>query len=101
VPVAAIAVIRRTGVTEYWIGLTASLWFDASELHHLAPFPGFVGDQPAKVGGREHEHIATQVGKPRLDLGIGKPALISLLSLSTMSAGVFFGSPRPVRKLNS
>jgi hypothetical protein len=73
---------------------------DIDRPDHLAPFPGFVGDQPAKVGGREHEHIATQVGKPRLDLGIGKPALISLLSLSTMSAGVFFGSPMPVRKLN-
>src|SRR5262249_24921190 len=35
------------------------------------------------------------------NLGSTRPALISLLSLSTMSAGVFFGAPRPVQKVAS
>jgi hypothetical protein len=57
---------RLMGVTEYWIGLTASLWFDASELHHLAPFLGFVGNELAKIGGRARQRDAAQVVKPRL-----------------------------------
>ena len=35
----------------------------------------------AKVGGREREHVATQVGKPRLDLGIGKARVDLLVEL--------------------
>ena len=56
----------RTGVTEYWIGLTASLCFDAGELHHLAPFLGFVGNELAKIGGRARQRDAAEVVKPRL-----------------------------------
>src|SRR6516225_7037235 len=36
-----------------------------------------------------------------LILGSARPALISLLSLSTMSAGVAFGAPTPSQKLAS
>ena len=30
---------------------------------HLAPFLGFVGDELAEVGGRDREHVATEVGE--------------------------------------
>jgi hypothetical protein len=53
----------------------ASVRLDAGELDHLRPFLGFVGDELAKVGGREREHVATQVGKPRLDLRIGEASV--------------------------
>jgi hypothetical protein len=43
----------------------------------------------SKVGGSRH--CAAHIGKPRLDLGI------SLLSLSTISTGVFLGAPMPKR----
>src|SRR5262249_61471923 len=36
---------------------------------HFAPFPGFVGDEPAEVGRRARKGRAVKVGKPRLDLG--------------------------------
>ena len=41
-----------------------SACLDTCELDHFGPFLGFVGDELAKVGGREREHIPTQVGKP-------------------------------------
>src|SRR5262245_1564024 len=49
-----------------------SLGLDVGRTDHLGPFHGFSSDKPAKVGGREREHVATQVGKPRLDFGIGE-----------------------------
>src|SRR5262245_20712263 len=58
-----------------------SICLDACEVHHLAPLLGFVGDELAKVGGREREHVATQVGKARLDLGIGKTSVDLLVEL--------------------
>src|SRR5262249_441571 len=67
-----IAVIRVTGVTEYWPRLRRSLRLDARELHHLAPLLGLICDELSKVGGRERKHIATDVGKLRLQLGIGE-----------------------------
>jgi hypothetical protein len=39
---------------------------------HLVPFLGFVGDEPAEVGGRAGERHAAEVGQPRLDLRIGE-----------------------------
>src|SRR5262249_32854491 len=36
---------------------------------------GFVGDELATVSGRERDHVATEVGKPRLDLGIGEASV--------------------------
>src|SRR5215470_11967845 len=62
--------VRRTGIWNIWPGSRGSLCLDARELHHLAPLLGFLGNEPPKVGGRAWKH--TKVGKPRLDLGIGK-----------------------------
>ena len=72
-----------------------SICLDASELHHLAPLLGFVGDELAEVGAREREHVATQVGKARLDLGIGKASVDLLVEFVAISAGVFLGAPKP------
>ena len=54
-----------------------------------------------KSAGEPDERRAAQVGEPRLHLGVGEAALISLLSLSTISAGVFFGAPTPYQALAS
>jgi hypothetical protein len=45
---------------------------DASELDHLAPLLGFLGDQPAEILWRARHHCCAEVGKPRLQLGIGE-----------------------------
>src|SRR5262245_66534050 len=49
----------------------ASLRLDACELHHLAPLLGFLGDELGEVGGREREYLASEIGQPRLDCGVG------------------------------
>ena len=54
-----------------------------------------------KSAGEPGKRRAAQVGKPRLHLGVGEAALISLLSLSTISAGVFLGAPMPYHALAS
>src|SRR5262249_58720171 len=62
-------------------GTAASVQLDVRGPDHLAPFLGFVGDQLAKIGRREREHVAAQVGKPRLELGIGKASVDLLVEL--------------------
>jgi hypothetical protein len=81
--------------------LAVSLRLDAGELDHLAPLLGFLRDQLAEVGGRHRHRHAAQIGKPRFILGSARPALISLLSFSTISAGVAFGAPTPYQLLAS
>src|SRR5262249_27573557 len=68
-------VIRRTAAMEPGAETAGSICLDACELHHLAPLLGFLGDEFTEVGGREREHVATQVGKPRLDLGVGEAGI--------------------------
>jgi hypothetical protein len=51
VPVAVIAAIRLTGVTECLVGAGGSLWFDVGRSDHRAPFVGLGGDMPAEIGG--------------------------------------------------
>src|SRR5262245_1762428 len=45
---------------------------DANGLHHLAPLLGFIGDELTEVDRRARKGRSAQLGKPRLDLGIGK-----------------------------
>src|SRR5262245_25649910 len=47
------------------------LRLDVGRADHLAPLLSFVGNELAKVGWRVCEHVATQIRKPRLPLGIG------------------------------
>ena len=44
VPTAVFAAVRRTDVTEYVVGIAASLRLDASKLDYLGPLLGFVRD---------------------------------------------------------
>src|SRR5262249_43405166 len=60
---------------------SGSIRFDAQELHDLTPFLGFVGDELGEVRGREREHGTTEVGKPRLHLGIGEAGVDLLVEL--------------------
>src|SRR5262249_34850421 len=52
--------------------IAGSLPLDANGLHHLAPLLGFIGDELTEVDRRARKGRSAQIGKPRLDLGIGK-----------------------------
>jgi hypothetical protein len=52
--------------------LAVLLRLDGSCPNHLAPFLSFVGDQLVEVGGRAGKCGGAQLGKPRLNLGIGE-----------------------------
>ena len=61
----------------------------------LAHFSVSVGHQLVEIGGRERQRRGAELGQPRLHLGLGQEAPISLFSLSMMSAGVARGAPTP------
>src|SRR5262245_4923773 len=61
--------------------VTASVCLDVGGPDDLAPFLRFVGDELAKVSGREREHVATQVGKPRAHRRIGEAGIDCLIEL--------------------
>src|SRR5262245_60660320 len=50
----------------------ASLRLDVRGPDHLAPLLGLFGDELAEVGRRACKRPASQIGKSRLDLGIGE-----------------------------
>src|SRR5262249_58832808 len=56
-----------------------SLWLDAGEPDHLAPFFGFVGDQLTERGRRTRQRYVAEVGETGLQLGIGKPRVDRLV----------------------
>jgi len=47
-------------------GPPASIRFDAHELHHLAPFLDFIGDELSEVGGGTRKYRGAQIGVSRL-----------------------------------
>src|SRR5262245_50349794 len=49
--------------------------FDVGCADHLRPLLRFVGNEPSEVGRRADKRCASKVGKPRLDLRIGKPSV--------------------------
>src|SRR5215813_11444345 len=65
-----------------------SVRLDASELDHLRPLLGFVGDQLSKVGGRARQRRTTRIGKGCVDLvvelvnDLGGGALLPVLIYS-------------------
>jgi hypothetical protein len=77
------------------------LRLDVGRPDHLGPLLGFVGDERAELGGRAHQRRAAEFGEPRLDLGIGWPALISWLSRPMISVGVSLGAPIATNALAS
>ena len=72
-----------------------SLWLDAGELDHLAPFLGFVGDQLAELGRRTGSGTPPRSARRAFSFGSASPALTALFSTSTTSAGVLRGAPMP------
>jgi hypothetical protein len=69
----------------------ALLRLDVGRSDHLAPLLGFIGDEVAEVGGRARNHRAAQVGKPRLDLGVGERGVDFLVELVDDLGGRFLG----------
>src|SRR5205809_654122 len=82
-------------------GLAGSVQLDARELNHLGPLLSFFGDELAKIGRRPENTVPPRLTSRALIVGSARPALISRLSLSTISAGVFFGTPMPKKTLTS
>src|SRR5262249_22994782 len=60
---------------------SASLRLDVGCPDHLAPFFGFVGDELAKVCGRDDKRRHTKNGEPRFYLGIGEARVDLLVEL--------------------
>src|SRR5262245_3129469 len=83
--------VRISGVTEYWIETAASFRLDVSGPDHLAPLLGFLGDELGEVGGREREHLATEIGKPRLDFRIGEAGVDLRIELVNNVGGRVLG----------
>src|SRR4029450_2665127 len=63
---------RFSATKRYGMSRAGLLRLDVGGLDHLAPFLGFVGDELAKVCGRDDKQRAPQVGKACLDLRIGE-----------------------------
>src|SRR5215813_14917786 len=67
--------VRLSEVTEYGAVAQRSVWPHARELDHLAPLLGFCRDELTKFGGRHRHRRITEIGKPRLDLGISEGSI--------------------------
>jgi hypothetical protein len=78
-----------------------SVRLDAGELDHLRPFLGFVGDEFAKVGGREREHVATQAGKPCVELAVGEARVLVELLDDFGRRGLWCADAEPIILLAS
>src|SRR5262245_60857143 len=94
--------IRRTGTVEYsgceWIAyctlmLAARITLRQFSVSSAINFPKSAGD-PIKT-------VAPRSANRALIPGSARPALISLLSLSMIAAGVFLGTPTPNHALAS
>ena len=82
--------------------LPGSTRLDAREFDHLGPFLGFLGDELCESQRASPEKRRRPTSSSRaFILGSARAVLISLLSLSTISAGVFFGAPMPNQPLAS
>src|SRR6516162_2437198 len=71
---------RGTGFMECDAETGGSICLDACELHHLAPFLGFVGDELCEVGGRARQRLA-EVSQTDLHLGVGEGRVDLLVEL--------------------
>src|SRR6516164_7715766 len=59
----------------------ASFRLDVRRTDHLGPLLGLLGNVFAEVAGRAWKRSATEVGQPRLDLGISKASVDLLVEL--------------------
>ena len=81
--------------------LAALLRLDIGRPDHLGPFLGFVSDELAEVGGRAGKDRAAQIGKPRLDLGIGEGRIDLLVELVDDFGGRVLGRTDAIPPLAS
>ena len=58
--------IRRTGVTEYWIGTVASVCLDVGGPDHLAPLLSVVCEELAEVRRRTSQQRTAEFDQPCL-----------------------------------
>src|SRR5262245_57910662 len=71
-PTAVIGTHSRNETLRNVCAFPASVGLDARELHHLAPFLRFVGDELAETGGRAGKPASPQIGEPRFDFEIAE-----------------------------
>src|SRR5260221_11819728 len=68
-------------VTEYWIGIAASVRLDVGRPDHLRPLLSFFGNELTEVGGRARKQHAAHFSEPRLDPGISKARVDCVVEL--------------------
>jgi hypothetical protein len=73
----------------------------ASELNHLGPFFGFVGDQLAELSRRSRERHAAEVSETGVHLGVGKSRVDLLVELVDDLGRRVPGAPMPYHMLAS
>ena len=71
--------------------------FEARGPHDLRPFLGFIGDKPAKVDRRHRHWIASEIGEPCPDLGIGEARIDLLVELVDDFDGRVLGCADAIR----
>src|ERR1700730_14646485 len=81
----------RNELRNIWPRSHGSVRLDASEFHHLGPLLRFRSYEFAEIGGRAWKPEEPNSTNRALSLGLTSPALISLLSRSMISGGVFLG----------
>src|SRR5262249_53420634 len=96
-----VAAIRRTAVMEYRSELPDHSGLMPADLITLAHFSVSSAISLLKSAGEPASPVPPRSASRALMLGSARPALISLLSLSTISAGVFLGAPIPYQTLAS
>ena len=84
--------IRLTRTMERRSG---SLRLDVGDLDHLGPFLGSSAMSLPKSSGDPESGVPPRSARRALSVGSARPALVSLLSLSMISAGVPVDAPRP------
>src|SRR5262249_50515227 len=97
--VVVIAAIRRTEFMERPAAGHSGL--SPANFTTLAHFSVSSAMNFPKSAGEPDNAVPPRSARRALNLGSARAALISRLSLSTISAGVFFGVPTPLQKLDS
>src|SRR5262245_5375987 len=96
-----VAAVRGTDVTKYWIGLPRQSALMLAARTTLPHFSVSSAMSLPKSAGETTSGVTPKTASRAFILGSARPALISLLSLSTMSTGVFLGMPTPYQLLAS
>ena len=73
-----------------------SLQLDAGEFDYLRPLLCFIGDEITELGGRTCKRRASEVGKPRFDLGIGEGLVDRPVELIDDFGGCILGHTDPL-----